>query len=150
MFWRQSIRSQALGKVVGSVLSRRKKQVNPAVKTISDAIKDSVAHLSSSRELLMEKKTQHQCKMLCISLHIIKCLAGALTKGVFGVCLFEVPLCRTLFGTSTFKTLSTMRTKIRYLTSQREREREREREKKRDVYLRYYITPTQYVGHDIL
>ena len=42
---------------------------------------------------------------------------------VFWVCLFAVPACRTLFGTSTFKTLSTMRTMIRYLTSQRERER---------------------------
>lgn len=46
-------------------------------------------------------------------------------KLVFGVCLFAVPLCRTLFGTSTFKMLSTMRTMIRYLTSQRARERER-------------------------
>ena len=62
-------------------------------------------------------------------------------KLVFGVCLFAVPLCRTLFGTSTFKMLSTMQTMIRYLTSQRARERER------DVYLRGYTT--QYIGHYI-
>ena len=97
MVWRQSIRPSRIC-VQWSIreggwecLVEKKKQVNPAVKTISDAIKDSNG--SISRALPMKIYEEKDAPSMQNALHIIKCLAGAFSRSWCLECACSQSLC---------------------------------------------------------
>ena len=121
------------------VSCREEKQVNPAVKTISDAIKDSNG--SISRALPMKIYEEKDAPSMQNALHIIKCLAGAFSRSWCLECACSQSLC---VGPCLAQVHSRCYQPCeQWSATWRDRERERER-----CLFKGYTT--QYIGHYII